>query len=123
LIHGGKLVFAVGASVNVMQAGAGHSFLGHVVDGDCVLVVCGVLVALVGDFNESGGIDIEGKLVGLCAFLCHLGSFKGYGWSCRFRMKLLRGLRNVSSRHCIALWAGMSKETDTIWSGNNLDKK
>ncbi|WP_458208857.1 hypothetical protein [Haladaptatus sp. NG-SE-30] len=62
-----------------MRARAGQQFLGHVVDGDGVLVGCGVLVALVGDFNESGGIDVEGKLFGLCAFLCRLVSFKGCG--------------------------------------------
>ncbi len=59
-----------------MRTGAGHQFTSHVVDGDGVLVVCGVLVALGGDFDESGGIDVEGKLFGLCAFLCRLGSFK-----------------------------------------------
>jgi hypothetical protein len=52
--------------VDVVRARAGHQFLGHVVDGDCVLVVCGVLVALVGDFDHSVGIDIEGELIGLC---------------------------------------------------------
>jgi hypothetical protein len=57
LIHGGKLVFAVGASVNVVRTRTGHQFVGHVVDGDCVLVVCRVLVALVGYFYEYGDID------------------------------------------------------------------
>ncbi|SIR89799.1 hypothetical protein SAMN05421858_4453 [Haladaptatus litoreus] len=41
-----------------------------------MLVGCGVLVALVGDSEESGGIDVEGELFGLCAFLCRLGNFK-----------------------------------------------
>ncbi|WP_458210629.1 hypothetical protein [Haladaptatus sp. NG-SE-30] len=27
-------------------------------------------MALVGDFNEPGGIDVEGELFGLCPFLC-----------------------------------------------------
>ena len=39
-----------------MRAGAGHQFLGHVVDGNGVLVLCGVLVALVGDADESESI-------------------------------------------------------------------
>ena len=62
-------MLAEGVAVDVVRARAGHQFLGYVVDGDGVLVVCGVLVALVGDFDESGGIDVEGKLFGLCAFL------------------------------------------------------
>ncbi|WP_435159077.1 hypothetical protein [Haladaptatus sp. DFWS20] len=64
-----------------MWARAGHQFMRHVVDGDCVLVDCGVLVALVGDLDESGGIDVEGELVGLCAFLCRLVSFTGFDCS------------------------------------------
>jgi hypothetical protein len=50
--------------VDVVRAGAGHQFVRHVVDGDHVLVVCRVLVALVGDVDESGGIDVEGELFG-----------------------------------------------------------
>jgi hypothetical protein len=57
-----------------MRTRAGQQFVGHVVDGDGVVVGCGLVVALVGDVDESGGIDVEGKLVGLCAFLCCLGS-------------------------------------------------
>ncbi len=48
-------MLAVGVAVDVMRAGAGHQFFSDVVDGDGVLVVCGVLVALIGDFDESGG--------------------------------------------------------------------
>jgi threonine/homoserine/homoserine lactone efflux protein len=59
--------------MNVVRAGTRHRIAGHVVDGDHVLVVFGVLVTLVGDLDESGGIDVDGKLFGLCAFLCRLG--------------------------------------------------
>jgi hypothetical protein len=45
-------------AVDVVRARAGHQFLGYVVDGDSVLVVCGVLVALVGDGDEFGDIDV-----------------------------------------------------------------
>jgi hypothetical protein len=65
-------VFAESSPVDMMRAGAGHQFTSHVADGDCVLVVFGILVALVGDFNESGDIDVVDKLFGLCAFLCRL---------------------------------------------------
>jgi hypothetical protein len=79
-------VFAEGVPMDVVQTGAGRQFVGPVVDGDGVLVFSGVLVALVGDVDESGGIDIEGKLFGLCTFLCRLVSFTGcglglYSWS------------------------------------------
>jgi hypothetical protein len=56
----GGHVLAEGASVNVVRAGAGHQFVSHVVDGDSVLVGCGILVALIGDLDESGDIDVEG---------------------------------------------------------------
>ena len=45
-----------------MGTGAGHQFVSHVVDGYGVLVVCRLVVALIGNFDESGGIDVEGKL-------------------------------------------------------------
>jgi hypothetical protein len=51
----GGHVFAEGVPMDVMRAGAGHQFVGHVVDGHGVLVVCRVLVALVGDFDQSQG--------------------------------------------------------------------
>ncbi|EFW91136.1 hypothetical protein ZOD2009_16141 [Haladaptatus paucihalophilus DX253] len=70
-------MLAEGVPVDVMRARAGHQFLSHVVDGNHVLVGFGLIVALVGDSEESGGIDVEGKLFGLCAFLCRLVSFKG----------------------------------------------
>jgi hypothetical protein len=73
----GSQVFAEGISMDVVRARAGHQFLGHVVDGDCVLVVCGLVVALVGDFDESRGINVEGELFGLCALVCCFVSFKG----------------------------------------------
>ncbi len=69
-VFDGGHVFAEGVAMDVVRTRTGHQFLGHVVDEDCVLVVCGVLVALVGDFDKSGGIDVEGKLFGLCALLC-----------------------------------------------------
>ncbi|KZN22531.1 hypothetical protein A4G99_18850 [Haladaptatus sp. R4] len=47
-------MFADGVPVDVMRARAGHQFLGHVVDGDGVLVGCGLVVAFVGDSEESG---------------------------------------------------------------------
>ncbi len=43
-------VLAESSPVDVIRTRTGHQFVGHVIDGDCVLVVCGVLVALVGDF-------------------------------------------------------------------------
>ena len=49
-------VFAEHVAVDVMRTGAGHQVLGHVVDGDGVLMGCGVLVTLVGDVNESKGL-------------------------------------------------------------------
>ncbi|MCO8256542.1 hypothetical protein NKF26_22245 [Haladaptatus sp. AB618] len=60
-IFDGGYVFAKGVPVNVVRARTGHQFVGHIVAGGGVLVGCGVLVALVGDFDESGGIDVEGK--------------------------------------------------------------
>ncbi|KZN22983.1 hypothetical protein A4G99_15755 [Haladaptatus sp. R4] len=60
-----------GVAVSVVRTRTGYQFLGHVVDGNCVLVG-GVLVTLVSDFDESKGIHVEGKLFGLCAFLCRL---------------------------------------------------
>ena len=63
-------MFTEGVPVNVMRTCTGHQFVGHVVDGDCVLVGCGVLVALIGDFDLSGGIDVERELFPLGAFLC-----------------------------------------------------
>jgi hypothetical protein len=76
-VFDGDHVFAEGVAVDVMQAHTCHQFFGHIVDGDKVLVFCGVLVALVSDFNESRGIDVEGEPLSLCAFLCRLVSFKG----------------------------------------------
>ena len=75
-VFDGGHVLAECVSVDVVRARAGHQFVSHVVDGDGVLVVCRVLVALVGDLDHSGSIDVEGKLVGLCAVLCRLVSFK-----------------------------------------------
>ena len=61
-----------------MRARAGHQFVSHVVDGDCVLVVCGVVVALVGHVDESGGIiDVDGDP---SVLLCRLVSVRGCGW-------------------------------------------
>jgi hypothetical protein len=73
-VFDGGRVFAEGVVVDVVRARAGHQVAGYVVDGDHVVVVCGILVALVGELNESGGIGVEGELFGLCAFLCRLGS-------------------------------------------------
>jgi hypothetical protein len=67
-------VLAKGVTVDVVQASARHQFLSYVVDGNGGLVGCGVLVILVSDVDESRGIDVEGKLFGLCAFLCRLVS-------------------------------------------------
>ncbi|KZN22529.1 hypothetical protein A4G99_18840 [Haladaptatus sp. R4] len=72
-------MFAAEIAVDVVRARTGHQFLGHVVDGDCVLVVYRLVMALVGDSEESRGIDVEGKLVGLCAFLCRLSNVMGCG--------------------------------------------
>ena len=49
-------MFADSIAVDVMRTRTGHQFLGYVVDGDDVLVVCGVLVALVSGIDESGGM-------------------------------------------------------------------
>ena len=65
----GGHVFADGVAVAVVRVGAGHQFVRHVVDGDGVLVVCGLVVALGGDADESRAFDVEGELFGLCAFL------------------------------------------------------
>ncbi|WP_231190104.1 hypothetical protein [Haladaptatus sp. DYF46] len=75
-VFDGGHVFADSVAVDVVRARTGHQFAGHVVDGDGVLVVFRVLVALVGAFNESGGIDVERELFGLCAFLCRLDTSK-----------------------------------------------
>ena len=64
-------------AVDVVFARTGHQSVSHIVDGDGVLVGCGVLVALGGDFDESGSIDVERKLFSLCALLCRLVSCKG----------------------------------------------
>jgi hypothetical protein len=81
-VFDGSHVFAEGVPVDVMRARAGHQFLGHVVDGDSVLVGCGLVVALVGNCNESGRIGVEGKLFPLGAFLCRLVSVTGCGLLC-----------------------------------------
>ncbi|ODR79246.1 hypothetical protein BG842_15640 [Haladaptatus sp. W1] len=49
-------VFADSVAVDVVRADAGHQFVGHIVGGDCVLVVRGILVVLVSNVDESGGI-------------------------------------------------------------------
>ncbi len=43
-------------------------------------MVHGVLMAFIGDVNESRSIDVEGELFGLRAFLCRLVSVTGCGW-------------------------------------------
>ncbi len=67
VLDGGH-VFAEGVAVDVMWAGTRHRGVSHVVDGDHVLVGFGILVTLVGDVDESGGIDVEGEPFPLCAF-------------------------------------------------------
>jgi hypothetical protein len=42
-----------------MRTCAGHQFVGHVVDGNGVLVVCGVVVALMAGMEQSGYRDDE----------------------------------------------------------------
>ncbi|ODR79860.1 hypothetical protein BG842_04940 [Haladaptatus sp. W1] len=69
-------MLAEGVPMDVVRAHAGHQFFRDVIDGNSVLVGCGLVVALVADVNESGGIDVEGELVGLCALLCRLVSFR-----------------------------------------------
>jgi hypothetical protein len=68
-VFDGDHVLAERVPMDVVRARAGHQFVSHVVDGHDVLVVCRVLVALVGYFDEPGGIDVESDLFGLCAFL------------------------------------------------------
>ncbi len=71
-----------------MRTRTGHQFAGHVVDGDGVLVLSGVVVALVGDVDHSGGLNIVGELFPLRALLCRLVSFK---FTRRFRTHGLLG--------------------------------
>jgi hypothetical protein len=68
-----------GAAVDVVQARAGHQALGYVIDGDCVGGQW-LVAALVGDFDHSGDIDVEGEVFGLCAVLCRRdrAKFDGY---------------------------------------------
>jgi hypothetical protein len=49
----GSKVLAKRASVNVVWAGARHQFVGHVVDGDGVLVVCERLMDSVSDLDVN----------------------------------------------------------------------
>ena len=55
-VFDGGHVFAESVAVDVMRTSAGHQVLCNVVNGDGVLVGCGVLVALVGDVDESESI-------------------------------------------------------------------
>ena len=71
-VFDGGHVLAECVAVDVVRASVCHRVTGHVVDGDGVLVGFGLVVALVDDFTEYEGIDIEGELLGLCAFLCRL---------------------------------------------------
>lgn len=60
-----------------------------------------------GDVNESGGIDIEGKLFGLWAVLCHLGQrrrlqmslYSWIPWSFLRRRKKRQEPRNNTTTH------------------------
>ncbi len=52
-VFDGGHVLADGIAVNVMRTRTGHQFVGHVVDGDNVVVFSGVLVAFVDDLGES----------------------------------------------------------------------
>jgi hypothetical protein len=56
----------------VVRAGAGHQFVGHVVDEDGVLVLFGVLMALVRDLDKSGASTLK-ENCSACAVLCPLG--------------------------------------------------
>jgi hypothetical protein len=78
----GGHVFAEGVPVDVVRAGTSHQFVGHVVDGDHVLVFSGILVTLVGHFDHSGGFNTEAELFPLRAFLCRLVRFKSCGLLC-----------------------------------------
>ncbi len=71
-VFDGGHVFADSVAVDVVRARAGHQFVGYVVDGDCVLVGCGLVVALVGDVDESGGISK--KNCSACARFCAVSS-------------------------------------------------
>ena len=52
-----------------MRTRAGYQFLGYVVDGDCVLVLCGILVALVSDVDESEYLTSKANCLA-CARCC-----------------------------------------------------
>ncbi len=65
----GSHVLTEGAPMDVVRARASHRIARHVIQRNNVLVLSGVLVALVGDVDESGGIDVEGKLFPVCASL------------------------------------------------------
>ena len=71
----GRYVVTECVAVDVVRARAGHR-VARYAERDDVLMLSAVLVAFVGDADESGGIDVEGKLFGPCAFLCRLVSFK-----------------------------------------------
>ena len=53
-------VLSVDGAVDVMRTSECHQIVGHVVDGDDVLVFCGNLVGSMGDVDDSGGIDVIG---------------------------------------------------------------
>ncbi len=72
-VFDGGHMFAKGVAVDVMRARAGHQFLGHVVDGEGVLVGCGVLVALVGDFTNPG-VSTSKASYSACARFCAVSS-------------------------------------------------
>jgi hypothetical protein len=55
VFDGGHVLVDDGA-VDVVRARTGYQVLGHVIDGDGVLVGCGILVALVGGMDKSGGM-------------------------------------------------------------------
>ncbi|ODR79863.1 hypothetical protein BG842_04965 [Haladaptatus sp. W1] len=63
-------------SVDVVQASARYRVFGHVVDGDGVLLGCGVLVTFISDADKSRGIDIGEEVFGLCRLkLFYVGIF------------------------------------------------
>ncbi len=47
-------MLAGGIAVDVVRARTSHQFVSNVVDGDDVLVVFGVVVALISNFDEFG---------------------------------------------------------------------
>jgi hypothetical protein len=70
----GSHVLAERAPVNMVRTGARHRVIGYVVQREDIVVLCGVLVALVGDVDESGA-SMPKENCSACARLCAVWPF------------------------------------------------